>query len=145
MPSQLASLLFAIPLAASGLTGVALHVCQSMGGTVVGNCDCADERKPDHGVHSAHAHHTKHAEHEGQAKLGAQPCCTIELYEARAPVATHRGNVPEVDDAPIAITTLHASISTTARWDSEANLFRERAPPNAHGPPLFIRHCSFLN
>ncbi len=27
----------------------------------------------------------------------------------------------------------------------DPGLFRERAPPNVHGPPIFIRNCSFLN
>jgi hypothetical protein len=38
MRKQLLALMISVPLVASGAAGVVLHVCQSMGGVVVGDC-----------------------------------------------------------------------------------------------------------
>jgi hypothetical protein len=80
-----------IPLVASGAAGVVLHVCQSMGGAVVGDCDC--EKPVQHGAHADHG--------EG-AKLQAQPCCTVELSSTSELLATQEASVPQIDEALLA-------------------------------------------
>ena len=140
MPKRLLALLFSVPLVASGVAGVALHVCQSMGGIAAGDCDC--EKR------AAHAHlgeHTGHAHHVPGPKLQNQPCCSTTLIEASPTVALHKASNFKLHDAPFAITDLCEAPSSASRISSSVVLLRERAPPTKHGPPLFIRHCSFLN
>jgi hypothetical protein len=140
MPKRLLALLFSVPLAASGVAGVALHICQSMGGIAAGDCDCE--------MQTAHAGHGQHATHRHQVpgpKLQGHPCCTVTLTEASPAVATHEASTVRVDDAPVAFIGLRESSQPKSRLACNLDLLRERAPPNIHGPPLFVRHCSFLN
>jgi len=143
MRRRLLALLFSISLVASGTAGVLLHVCQSMGGVVVGDCGCDEPAE-----HAAHAHHGEgatHAAHATGAKLQAQPCCTVELSNAGELLATQEASAPRVDDASIALVAPSDGNFLASRRVCDLGLFRERAPPNIHGPPLFIRNCSFLN
>ena len=140
MRTRLLALFLSIPLAAAGVAGVALHVCQSMGGVAVGDCDC--ERQS---AHAAHGEHGAHAHHVPGPKLEGKPCCSVELTEASAVVATHEASTLRVDDAPVAFVGLTGSVVPSSRLACDPALLRERAPPNVHGPPLFVRNCSFLN
>ena len=143
MRRRLLALLLSIPLAATGAAGVALHVCQSMGGAALGDCDC--EKQSGHAAHTEHAEHGAHAHHASGPKLEGQPCCSIELTEASRVVATHEASMLRVEDAPIAFVGLTNTPALQSRFACDLGLLRERAPPNIHGPPLFVRHCSFLN
>ena len=134
MRKQLLALVISVPLVASGAAGVVLHVCQAMGGVVVGDCGC--EKR---------AHHGEHADHGEGAKLHKQPCCTVELSNAGELVATQELSRQLIDEATVALVGPAASAVTASREVCDLGLFRERAPPNIHGPPIFIRHCSFLN
>lgn len=140
MPKRPLALLFSVFLAASGTSGMALHVCQSMGGVSLGDCDC--DRESEHAGHGDHADHVHHAP---GPKLEQRSCCSVELTDAESVLATHKASTPRVDDAPVAIVGLGLSSAPTSRLGCDPGLFRERAPPSTHGPPLFIRHCSFLN
>lgn len=140
MPKRLLALLFSVPLAASGVAGVALHVCQAMGGIAEGNCDCETQAAhADHGDHASHPHHAP------APKLEGHPCCSVTLTEASAAVATHEAPTIRVDDAPVVLVGVSGSSTARSRLACNFGLLRERAPPNVHGPPLFIRHCSLLN
>lgn len=143
MRRRLLALLLSVPLVASGTAGVVLHICQSMGGVVVGDCDC--ESQANHGAHADHGESAKHAAHEARHVLQAPPCCTIELSNGSELLATQEASSPQVDKASVAIVgATNASIISSLRV-CELGLFRERAPPNIHGPPIFVRNCSFLN
>jgi len=143
MRRQLLALLLSIPLAASGVAGVVLHVCQSMGGVVVGNCDC--EKLAHHGDHADHGKGASHAAHKAETKLQPQPCCTVELSNTSQLVATQEVLTPRVDEASFAVVASTDGSIATSRQVCDSGLFRERAPPNIHGPPIFVRNCSFLN
>jgi hypothetical protein len=134
MRKQLLALLVSVPLVASGAAGVVLHVCQSMGGVVVGDCGCEKRR-----------HHGAHADHGEGAKLQTQPCCTVELSSSSQLVATQEVSRQQIDEATVALVGPTATAVMASREDCDLGLFRERAPPNIHGPPIFIRNCSFLN
>ena len=134
MRKQLLALLISVPLVASGAAGVVLHVCQSMGGVVVGDCGC--EKR---------AHHGEHATHGDGTKLQAQPCCTVELSNAGQILATQEVSWQQIDEATVALVDRTNSSITASREVCDLGIFRERAPPNVHGPPIFIRNCSFLN
>jgi len=134
MRKQLLALLISVPLVASGAAGVVLHVCQSMGGVVVGDCGC--EKR---------AHHGNHADHGEGSKLQTQPCCTVELSNAGQILATQEVSWQQIDEATVALVDRTNSSITASREVCDLGLFRERAPPNVHGPPIFIRNCSFLN
>jgi len=143
MRRRLLALFLSIPLVASGAAGVVLHLCQSMGGVVVGDCDC--QNRADHGAHADHGEGAKHAAHEAGAKLQAQPCCTVELSSTSELLATQEASVPQIDEASVALVGPTDATVMASRNVCELDLFRERAPPNVHGPPIFIRNCSFLN
>ena len=143
MRRRLLALLFSLPLAASGAAGVVLHVCHSMGGVVVAGCDC--ETQGQHGGHDAHDGHGHAAAHETTVKLQAQPCCTVELSSASQLVATQEASSLQVDEAPVMLVGLADNSFHGSRQVCDGGLYRERAPPNIHGPPIFIRNCSFLN
>jgi hypothetical protein len=143
MRKQLLALLVSVPLVASGAAGVVLHVCQSMGGVVVGDCDC--EKQAHHGDHAGHGEGASHAAHQADTKLQTQPCCTVEFSNASQLIATQEAFSPRVDEASVALIVPTDGNVVTSRRVCDAVLFRERAPPNIHGPPIFVRHCSFLN
>jgi len=145
MRRRLLALLLSIPLVASGAAGVVLHICHSMGGVVVGDCDC--EKQAHHGDHADHHDAAAHAAHKAATKLQTQPCCTIELSNASQLVATQEVSWQQVEEATVAFALVHATDNSIAasRLACDRGLFRERAPPNIHGPPLFVRNCSFLN
>ena len=143
MRRRLLALMLSIPLAASGVAGVVFHVCHSMGGVIVGNCDC--EKQARHGEHADNGHGANHAAHGTQTKLQTQPCCTVELSDTSQLFATQEVSSPQVDKAAVAIVGATDSDVAKSREVCDPGLFRERSPPNVHGPPIFIRNCSFLN
>lgn len=149
MRRQLLTLVLSIPLLASGAAGVVLHVCQSMGGQVIGDCDCDEKNEhAEHAEHTEHADHSKaahHSAHEDAAKLQPQPCCTIELSSASQALATQELARPDIAQASLASVSLHDNSILSSRQACGHGLLRERSPPNVHGPPIFLRHCSFLN
>jgi len=118
MPRGLLAILLSIPLAFAGAAGVFLHVCHSMGGVVVAGCDCEKQDG-----HEADAGHGDHAARHAPVQLG--------------PV--------QVDEAQLAVVGLVGFSLVTSRQTCDLGLYRERGPPNVHGPPIFIRNCSFLN
>ena len=142
MRRRLFAILFAIPLVASGAAGVVLHVCDAMGGVVVGGCGC--ETEPEH-AHAGHSDGAHHAAHEQGAKLRTQPCCSVELSSGSQLLATQEVTWRQVEDAAVALASPPATMVAAARQVCDPDLLRQRAPPNIHGPPIFIRHCSFLN
>jgi hypothetical protein len=98
----------------------------------------------DHGVHGAHGHHAAHVS-QSTHKLHAQPCCSVQASDASGYVATHEASSTEVDDATSVFAGLAKATVPSSRFACDVDLLRERAPPTVHGPPLFIRNCSFLN
>jgi len=149
MRRPLLALLISIPLVSSGAAGIVLHVCQSMGGLVAGDCACDQEAQ--HGNHqgaAGHAHHGEgahHLAHEAATKLQSQPCCTVELSSTSQTLATQKLTWQGAEQAPLALVDLRGSDWVSSREACELGLLRERAPPNIHGPPIFMRNCSFLN
>jgi hypothetical protein len=139
MRRRLLALVLSIPLVASGAAGVMLHVCHSMGGLVVGDCNC--EKQAQHGDHAGH----RAAAHKAASKLQKQPCCTVELSSTSQLVATQEVSWQQVDEATVALVGATDGGIASSRLACDPALLRERAPPNIHGPPIFIRHCSFLN
>lgn len=143
MRRRFLAVLMSIPLAVSGAAGVALHVCQAMGGVATAGCDCEkQDRNEDHGEH---AHHAAHAKHRAPVQVEPQPCCTVELSSPSTPMATNEATSPRVFDAAVAFVGLAGTELPVFRLADGVDVFRERAPPNIHGPPIFVRHCSFLN
>jgi hypothetical protein len=140
MPTRLNALLFSVFLAASGATGVVLHICQSMGGVASGNCDCASESD-----HEGHGEHGAHAHHQAAQRLEAGPCCTVEISDAVPFIPAPEASALRIDQAPLAVVSPGDAVTPRSRTTCDLGLLRERAPPNIHGPPLFIRNCSFLN
>jgi len=134
------ALMLSIPLVASGAAGMALHVCHAMGGALVGDCGC--ETQTQHGNHAGHA---EHAAKDAPVQLRTQPCCTQELSNASQLVATQEVSWQQVEEASVALVDPSYVGLASSRELCELGLFRERAPPNVHGPPIFIRNCSFLN
>jgi hypothetical protein len=114
-----------------------------MGGVVVAGCDC--ETQAHHGGHAGHGDHVGGATHEATVKLQAQPCCTVELSSASQLVAIQEASSLQVDEAPVVLVGLADNGFHGSRQVCDPGLHRERAPPNIHGPPIFIRNCSFLN
>jgi hypothetical protein len=142
MRRRLFAVLFAIPLVASGAAGVVLHVCHSMGGEVVGGCACETQAEHAHAGRSDDGHH---AAHEPRAKLQTQPCCSVELSSGGQLLATQEVTWQQVEDAPLVPLTSPVIAVAAARAVCDPGLLRQRAAPNIHGPPIFLRHCSFLN
>lgn len=142
MQRRLLAVLLSIPLAAMGATGAVLHVCQSMGGIAGGGCDC--EKQAHHQSHEEHGHHAAHAA-PSTPKLEAQPCCTVDTSDATGFAANHEALSSQIDDATFVVAALARAAVPSSRFVCDVDLLRERAPPNIHGPPLFIRHCSLLN
>jgi hypothetical protein len=137
------ALMLSIPLVASGAAGVALHVCDAMGGVLVGDCGC--DTQPRHGTQGSHAGHAGHAAKDAPVQLRTQPCCTVKLSSASQLVATQEVSSQQVDEAAVAVVASASASVASSRELCDPGLVRERAPPNVHGPPLFIRNCSFLN
>lgn len=143
MRRRLFALVLSIPLIASGAAGVVLHVCHSMGGVLVGDCGC--ETRAHQGSHAGHAEHAEHAAKDTAVQLRAQPCCTKELSNAGQLLATQEISWQQVDEASVALVgPSYISVASSLEL-CDLGLLRERAPPNIHGPPIFIRNCSFLN
>lgn len=143
MRTRVLAVLLSIPLAAAGATGAVLHVCQSMGAVASHGCDCA--KQAHHRSDEAHGHH--HAAHASKSvdKVQAQPCCTVEISDASAFVATHEAASLQIDDASSVFASVDGSSAPSTRWACDPQLLRERAPPDTGDPPLFVRHCAFLN
>ena len=140
MRRRIFALVLSIPLVASGAAGVMLHVCHSMGGVVVADCGC--ETQAQQQGHEGHEGDTERA--AKNAQLRTQPCCSVELSDASQLVATQELSWQKVDEATVALVgPTYASVAAS-RETCEVRLFRERAPPSVHGPPIFIRNCSFL-
>ncbi len=135
MRRSLFALLVSIPLAASGMAGVVFHVCHSMGGVAVGTCGCGT------GAHQG----GDHAVQEAPAELQAQPCCTFELSNLSQSVAAQERSSQQVNEASVGLVR-RSDISVVASLQAcDLGLLGERAPPSVHGPPIFVRNCSFLN
>jgi len=143
MRRRLFALTLSISLVAAGAAGVVLHVCHSMGGVLVGDCGC--DAQAHHGSQGSHAGQAEHAAAEAPVQLRTQPCCTVELSNASQLVATQEVSWQQVDEAAVALVGPTDSSVASSRELCGLELFRERAPPNIHGPPIFIRNCSFLN
>ena len=109
MSTRALALLLAVPLTLVGAAGVALHLCQSMGGMVVGACDC--ERSAGH---DAHGEHQAHAQHRVRQALEAQPCCAIEFSEVEAFVGPTERSEARANRAPTSIVGSVGTPSTRA-------------------------------
>jgi hypothetical protein len=114
-----------------------------MGGVVVGDCDC--EKQTHHGDHADHGEGATHAAHKAETRLQTQPCCTVEFSNTSQLVATQEASSPRVDEAAVALVAPTDGSIATSRRVCDLGLFRERGPPNIHGPPSFVRNGSFLN
>lgn len=136
MLNRALALLLAIPLSVVGAAGMALHLCQSMDGMMAGGCEC--ERS------DAHEAHGEHAQPSARQTLEAQPCCAVEFTEDASLVGTTERSEPLLHPAPASIVGLVHLQAWSSRLDSSHALLRERAPPEAQGPPLFLQHCVFL-
>lgn len=120
-------LLVAAMVAASGLGGAALHLCQ-MEGAVRSTCCC---------------HQSEHEQPPIQLKR-VDDCCGALLSQGEQPPAS------TVHEISIESSLLFAAVVTspellTATRGNACLLPPVRGPPPEYGPPLFIRHCSFLN
>jgi hypothetical protein len=143
MKRPVLALLLSIPLVASGTAGLVLHLCQSMGGLVLGGCGCDESAL--HAEHSGHGEGSHEHAHEAGPTLQQQPCCTVQLSQASPALATQQPVWQEVEQASLALAGLHFDHAASSRETCGPGLLRERAPPNVHGPPIFVRNCSFLN
>ncbi len=133
MHRPLLALLLTIPLVAPGAVEVVSHVCHSMGRVAVADCCCS---------------HGGDAAHDGQhapIQLQTQPCCRVELSGTNQLIATQGVSSLQVDEATFAFVGLTNTGLTASRQVCDFGPYRERSPPNVHGPPIFIRNCSFLN
>jgi hypothetical protein len=139
MANRALAVILAIPLSVVGAAGVALHLCQSMGGAMIGGCDC--ERSDGH---EAHGEHGDHAQSGARQALQAQPCCTVEFAEVDAFVGASERSEALLHPAPVSIAGFAHVLAWSSRLDSSHGLLRERAPPEPRGPALFLRHCVFL-
>lgn len=142
MEKRLLAGLLSLVVAATGVTGVVLHVCESMGGIAPAGCDCGS-RRASSSEHSHEGHHAQPSQHA--PKLRAQPCCRVETSDARVTLATFEATSTKVPDASFAYFALASPSAAMFRICPDAQLVRQRAPPNIHGPPAFIRHCALLN
>ena len=140
MSQRVLALLMSIPLLASSAAGVALHVCQSMGGVAVGDCEC--EGKPEQ---EGHDHHQGLTNRVASDQLKAQPCCTVELTDPARLLATKEAPSVRIDDAAIAFVGVGGAVPLPGRLAGQLSTLRVRAPPDVHGPPIFVRNRSFLN
>ena len=113
-------------VATTGVAGAALHLC-AMEGLIVRTCCC-------------------HGEHEGPP-VQLEPvddCCGALISKSDHPPAA-TGTDKAGADAPLMISLAVEmnesgnACRTDAGWVSLA-----RGSPGAHGPPLFIWHCSYL-
>lgn len=140
MRRRIFALMLSISLVASGAAGMVLHVCHAMGGALVGDCGCETRTH-----HESHDDHAGHAAKDAPVQLRTQPCCTQELSNASQLAATQEVSWQQVEEASVALVDPSYVGLPSSRELCELGLFRERAPPNVHGPPIFIRNCSFLN
>jgi hypothetical protein len=122
-----------VVLLGPGSTGAVAYLCSMSGGARVSECCC----KPS-GAH-ADAHHDDHDPH---ARLERQGCCALEISEgSRLPATIERAE--HAERALVALPgeppVRAAPIVVAMRLPQSA-----RGPPPRHGPPLFVRNCSFL-
>jgi hypothetical protein len=110
---------------------------------VVGDCGC--DKQARHDGHAGHGEVATQPSHEAETKLRTQPCCTVELANASQLVATQEVSWQHVDEATVALVDRTSNSIAASREICDVGLLRERAPPNVHGPPIFVRNCSFLN
>jgi len=129
----LAAVLGAVVLLGPGSTGAVAYLCSMSGGARVSECCC----KPS-GAH-ADSHHD-HDEHH--ARLERQGCCALEISEGSRLPAT----IERAEHAARALVALHSEPLVLAAPTVVAMRLPEsaRGPPPRHGPPLFVRNCSFL-
>ena len=142
MRLRLLAVLLTIPLTASGIAGVLLHVCQSMGGVVVGDCDCVTQTEA---APSGHEGCEEHAAAPAPAKWQGQPCCEVELANADRWVAAQKVTSERIAEASLHVCPPAEGELRALTRARASVLLRERGPPNAHGPPIYLRHCSLLN
>jgi hypothetical protein len=107
------------------------YLCSMNGGARVSECCC----KP------SAAHKAAHPD-DGHARLERQGCCALEITEgSKVPATIERGGVAEL--ALIALPSEPLVLPTPARVAMRQPAMA-RGPPARHGPPLFVRNCSFL-
>ncbi|MDH3201062.1 MAG: hypothetical protein OEM15_09235 [Myxococcales bacterium] len=120
-------LLVAAMVAASGLGGAALHLCQ-MEGAVRSTCCC---------------HQSEHEQPPIQLKR-VDECCGALLPQSEQPPVLTTHDISIESSLMLAALVASPELSTATRG-SACILPPVRGPPPEHGPPLFIQHCSFLN
>ncbi|MDH3622584.1 MAG: hypothetical protein OEQ49_01830 [Myxococcales bacterium] len=120
-------LLVAAMVAASGLGGAALHLCQ-MEGAVRSTCCC---------------HQSEHDQPPIQLKR-VDECCGALLPQGEQPPVLTTHDISIESSLMFAAVVASPELSSATRANT-CVLPPIRGPPPEHGPPLFIRHCSFLN
>ena len=107
------------------------YLCSMGGGARVSECCC----KPS-GAH-ADAHHDDH-----HASVERQGCCALQISEGSRLPAT----IERAEHAVLAFVALPGEPPVLAVPIVVAMRLPEsaRGPPLPHGPPLFVRNCSFL-
>jgi hypothetical protein len=144
MRRQLLSILIAAALVGPSAAGMLVHICHSMGGIVVGDCDCEKmhHRANESVDHQGHA--TKSAE-PSFARLRAGRCCNLggALVEPQ-----HVGPQPSdarMELAKLATVFVPPEVPRVFGVACDGSLGRERGPPLRDGPPIYKRNCAFLN
>lgn len=123
----LAAVLGAVVLLGPGSTGAVAYLCSMSGGARVSECCC----KP------SGSHHDEH-----HARLERQGCCALQISEGSQLPAT----IERAELAARALVALPSETLVLAAPTVVALRLPEsaRGPPLPHGPPLFVRNCSFL-
>ncbi len=115
-------------LATSGLAGVVFHLC-GMEGVVRSSCCC----------------HEADQGHEAPVKLErVDECCGAVLSTSEHPTVSSDSSKLNADPLISLASSLGASDGFPA-CGKDRVLSLARDPPPDHGPPLFIRHCAYLN
>lgn len=124
LPALLASTL----LATSGLAGVAFHLC-GMEGAVRSSCCC---------------HKADQANDEPVQLKRLDDCCGAVMSAGEHPLVN--ANLGHLSiDPPLFIGAVSFAQGSVWACDDHASWAFSGRPPPTHGPPLFVRHCAFLN
>ncbi len=153
------SVLSAAVLVVPSAAGALVHVCAEMGSVALGACGC--EREHDSPAAQGESHAAHHAAHREQAGHGehakadpaspastawqTESCCDSEVQPARRTDGGPSASEPTIDFSKVNLGASSIPIGVTDQLAFRDGLCRERGPPPSVGPPLFKRHCSFLN
>lgn len=124
-----ASLLALLVLATSGMVGGTAFLCL-MDGQVRSECCCKKAQAE--------------ADDDCARVVRANDCCEVRVTKAEHQAARVEATKHQVQPVPL-VAMLPAVAQLLRPATQEANLPPgARGPPFDHGPPLFVRNCSYL-